>query len=136
MARRCSTCSRRISPKTAALYRGRCAICHLKKPPARFNGPGQLLLPHSQAEGRGHASTRSRPRLCLVVPVAPAACSEEEPLQGRPGRDDPVPLTEEAMQIRDADEVFEAAIRSGVLSRDEESPYGVSMPTCTCQAAS
>ena len=26
------------------------------------------------------------------------------------------------MQIRDADEVFEAAIRSGVLSRDEESP--------------
>ena len=75
MARRCSTCSRRISPKTAALYRGHCAICHLKKPPPRFNGPGSFcyLFP-----GRSPlpSSTPSRPRLCLVVPVAPVACSE------------------------------------------------------------
>lgn len=69
MRRRCSTCSRRISPKTAALYRGRCALCHLKKPPARFNGPGQLLLP-------------------IPTPKPTARLDPETPqaLQGGPGR--------------------------------------------------
>ena len=63
MRPRCSTCSRRITLKTAALYRGRCALCHLKKPPARFNGPGQLLLPIPRPKPVATIDTETPPAL-------------------------------------------------------------------------
>lgn len=41
----CRTCGRRVSERVAALYRGRCPLCHLRNPPPRHNSQAQALLP-------------------------------------------------------------------------------------------